>query len=302
MNRRNLIFVSLLILTVGMATVAQGQASRTWVSGVGDDVNPCSRTAPCKTYAGAISKTAAGGIISTLDPGGFGAVTITKSITIDGSEQIAGVLAASTTGVIINSSTAVVVLRNLEIHGFSTGLDGVRALAASEVYIQNCRIQNFTNDGVKIANTAGNMTVVVSNTDIENNSRGIEVVPSGTGTAKLAVTNSNISGNTNSGVDVAGLSNSASIYGSSLTHNGTGVQVQATSSTAFIEASTLSFNGTGINSGLGGAAPVVRISHSSIVGSTSNGIAGTGTVVGFSNNMIVGNTGSNSVSSSSLQQ
>src|SRR3990170_5966079 len=81
---------------VAVAAPAQAQATRTWVSGVGDDVNPCSRTAPCKTYAGAISKTAAGGIISTLDPGGFGAVTITKAITIDGSEQIGSMLAAGT--------------------------------------------------------------------------------------------------------------------------------------------------------------------------------------------------------------
>src|SRR5262245_48964588 len=65
-------------------SAAYAQATRTWVSGVGDDVNPCSRTAPCKTFAGAISKTAAGGEISVLDPGGFGGVTITKSITING--------------------------------------------------------------------------------------------------------------------------------------------------------------------------------------------------------------------------
>jgi hypothetical protein len=64
--------------------MAQAQATRTWVSGVGDDANPCSRTAPCKTFAGAISKTAPCGEISVLDPGGFGAVTITKSITING--------------------------------------------------------------------------------------------------------------------------------------------------------------------------------------------------------------------------
>ena len=71
------------ILMVFVAATAYGQASRTWVSGVGDDANPCSRTAPCKTFAGAISKTAAQGEINCLDPGGFGAVTITKAITID---------------------------------------------------------------------------------------------------------------------------------------------------------------------------------------------------------------------------
>lgn len=66
------------------SSLLSAQASRTWVSGVGDDANPCSRTAPCKTFAGAISKTIAGGEIDALDPSGFGAVTITKAITIDG--------------------------------------------------------------------------------------------------------------------------------------------------------------------------------------------------------------------------
>ena len=86
------------------AIPAQAQATRTWVSGVGDDVNPCSRTAPCKTFAGAISKTAANGEISVLDPGGFGAVTITKSITLNGEGTLAGILNAGTNGVIVSST------------------------------------------------------------------------------------------------------------------------------------------------------------------------------------------------------
>src|SRR5919112_198692 len=104
---------------MGFAAPASAQATRTWVSGVGDDVNPCSRTAPCKTFAGAISKTAAGGEINALDPGGYGAVTITKSITIDGSGTFASILASGTNGVIVNNAAAppVVVLRGLSING-----------------------------------------------------------------------------------------------------------------------------------------------------------------------------------------
>src|ERR1700751_4382182 len=103
---------------------AHAQASRTWVSGVGDDANPCSRTAPCKTFAGAISKTAAGGEISVLDPGGYGAVTITKSITINGDGTLAGILNSLTTGVIINAgANDVIVLRNISINGGSNGLN-----------------------------------------------------------------------------------------------------------------------------------------------------------------------------------
>src|SRR5215510_14384379 len=112
---------ALALFILACASLAQAQATRTWVSGVGDDVNPCSRTAPCKTFAGAISKTAEGGEISVLDPGGYGAVTINKSITIDGGTGAgwASVLASGTNGIIVNvtsnSVTAVVILRNITI-------------------------------------------------------------------------------------------------------------------------------------------------------------------------------------------
>src|SRR6476469_6244329 len=116
----NILAVAAFVLTV--TSMANAQATRTWVSGVGDDANPCSRTAPCKTFAGAISKTAVNGEIDALDPGGFGAVTITKSITIDAC-CMAGILAAGTNGVTVNDSlsgtpnTAVVTLRHLSING-----------------------------------------------------------------------------------------------------------------------------------------------------------------------------------------
>src|SRR5918992_3176259 len=123
--RFTLITFGLVMFVLATASTGQAQATRTWVSGVGDDVNPCSRTAPCKTFAGAISKTAAGGEIDALDPGGFGAVTITKAITIDGGETLASILASGTTGVIVNISTAAtdgrrVTLRRLSINGAGT--------------------------------------------------------------------------------------------------------------------------------------------------------------------------------------
>jgi len=144
--------LAIAIVSLAFASLAQAQATRTWVSGVGDDVNPCSRTAPCKTFAGAISKTAVDGEIDALDPAGFGAVTITKSITIDGSATgVAGILNAGTAGVIINitSETAphnlhTVVLRGLSIQGASTGTNGIRILSGNvaglRVHVENCFI------------------------------------------------------------------------------------------------------------------------------------------------------------------
>src|SRR5258708_29540411 len=144
----NILAVAAFVLTV--SSMANAQATRTWVSGVGDDANPCSRTAPCKTFAGAISKTAVDGEIDALDSGGFGAVTITKAITIDGDSNLAGILAAGTTGVIINitatSGSNVVELRNLSINGASTGTNGIRIIASVanvSVFVERCVIFGF---------------------------------------------------------------------------------------------------------------------------------------------------------------
>src|SRR5579871_6178056 len=100
------------VLAISLPLLSNAQV--TWVSGVGDDANPGTRTAPCKTFAGAISKTAANGVINVLDPGGFGALTITKSITIDGDQAEGSVLVAGTSGIVINAgSTGIVTLRNI---------------------------------------------------------------------------------------------------------------------------------------------------------------------------------------------
>src|ERR1700753_3671813 len=126
-----------ILLVLALATAAHAQATRTWVSGVGDDANPCSRTAPCKTFAGAISKTAPAGEIDVLDPGGFGAVTITKSMTIDQSPQGGGILNSGVAGVIVNAGAlGDVVLRGIGIQGAGTGTFGVRIVSARSVTIE----------------------------------------------------------------------------------------------------------------------------------------------------------------------
>src|SRR5579859_5898664 len=166
---RKIRLLNLLAITVLGTTVMYGQASRTWVSGVGDDANPCSRTAPCKTFAGAISKTAAGGEIDALDPGGFGAVTITKGITIDGGGgQVASVLVSGTNGIVVQAGPSdVVILRNLRINGIGTGINGIRFLSGKALEVENCDIFGFTTNGIDIATAGGN--VFVDNTASSNN-------------------------------------------------------------------------------------------------------------------------------------
>lgn len=179
-----------------VASMAQAQATRTWVSGVGDDANPCSRTAPCKTFPGAISKTAVDGEIDALDPGGFGTVTITKSITIDGTAAgIAGVLNAGVAGIIINitAETAphnlhTVVLRGLQINGASSGTDGIRIVSGNvaglKVIIENCSIAGQNGSpgrGVEdFRNNGGQLSI--SNTTIANTAAAAVVIdPNGSG-------------------------------------------------------------------------------------------------------------------------
>jgi hypothetical protein len=166
--------VTVLALMVVSTALAHAQASRTWVSGVGDDANPCSRTAPGKTFAGAISKTAAGGEIDCLDPGGFGALTITKSITIDGGGgQVASVLVAGTNGIVINAgANDVVILRNLRIQGLgpgstNQGLSGIVIVQCGHVEIENCEIDNFSLDGIHL-DTTTNCNLSVSHTRLVN--------------------------------------------------------------------------------------------------------------------------------------
>ena len=193
-----------LFLTSGQG--ASAQATRTWVSGVGDDANPCSRTAPCKTFAGAISKTAPGGTINCLDPGGFGAVTITKSIVIDCEDTQGSILAAGTSGVIVNAATTdFVLLRGLSIEGANTGLNGVRGLAFGALYIEECAIHGFNaspGQGVQVfgggAGTA--QQVFISHSHIVQNginqANGAGVVIGNTGSPSLGTVRATISDST----------------------------------------------------------------------------------------------------------
>src|SRR5947209_19910404 len=142
MNKFAGVFIAVLAVC-SYAAPSQAQ-TRTWVSGVGDDLNPCSRTAPCKTFAGAISKTAAGGKINCLDPGGFGAVTITKSIKIDCLQFPGGILSAGVNGVNVPTAGIKVILRGIEIEGAGTGINGVNITASSEVMIDHCFITGIT--------------------------------------------------------------------------------------------------------------------------------------------------------------
>ncbi len=200
-----------------LPAVASAQATRTWVSGVGDDINPCSRSAPCKTFAGAISKTAIGGEINAIDSGGFGAVTITKPITIDGRGVLASVLNAGSNGIVVNTTTdpaAAVVLRNLAIMGASTGAPpttcpqrnngtrGINIIKAGSVRVENVTVQQQNLAGIAVATTDTSPSVFLNRVDIQGGcGPGVSVAPGPASTVALTVRDSTIS-DTDTGITI----------------------------------------------------------------------------------------------------
>ena len=300
------------LFVAGLAIApAHAQASRTWISGVGDDANPCSRTAPCKTFAGAISKTLTGGEIDVLDPGGFGGVTITKSITLDGGGgQVASILVSGTPGVTINGAGAVVILRNLRITGIlqtgSPGTIGVNIVQASRVVIENDDIFGFGNAsgqaGIVIAPSSGTTYVAVQTTTSVDNQVGLLSKPTGGATVNLTVEHSYMDNNQGGGIRLdgtgGGITNAAITDTSMSLNNGNGII--AISGPSNVNADLMrDVMANNVASGVvsnnsAGATSTVTVGSSilsnNVVGAWS--IAGTGTLLSYKNNQVTGPTGS----------
>lgn len=283
------------VFMIAFASLAQAQATRTWVSGVGDDVNPCSRTAPCKTFAGAISKTAAGGEIDCLDPGGFGAVTITKGITIDGGGTLGSILASLTNGIIINDTasppTAVVTIRNISINGAGNGLNGIRILKAKTVHIENVEIFGFTGNGIDAPLSAiatGGTIAYLDDVDIRNMSGAASIgvklsAPGGF----LAVLDHCRIQKAPTGVQV-GSNSLLMARHSSITESGLiGIEMASGGLKATLEDVELSANTTGLSAGSG---TTTFLSQTTITLCSTGIAAGGGVVQSSGNNRILGNT------------
>ena len=179
-------------------------AARTWVSGAGSDSNDCTLVAPCQTFAGALPKTSAGGEINVLDRGGFGGVTITKSITIRSDRVEAGVLAGGVNGIIVNAGTNdSVVLEGLDIEGLGTGLNGVNIIGSGSVVIRHSSIHRFTGNGVNLVGTAG-AKVLLQDSVISLNGGGVNVQGAGGAANTAVIDRTTIETHTNFAVQIAG--------------------------------------------------------------------------------------------------
>jgi hypothetical protein len=305
------VMTGIMALAVIGPPIAVGQATRTWVSGVGDDANPCSRTAPCKTFAGAISKTAASGEINCLDPGGFGGVTITKSLLINCEYTEGGVLVAGAgvNGIIVNAAaTDVVTLRGLDIFGAGSAQNGVRFLAGAALHIEDSIITKFNaanGTGVTFA-PSGASELTISNTIITDNGtsssgQGILIRPTGVGSAKVTLTNveiannfdglraeavaagtkvsimnSNSSENTQHGFAAIGTGGPVEmmIQDSMAAYNGSsGIIANTANATVRMTGTTSTGNGTGTNQSGGGL--IQSYGDNNVRGNTSDGTRAT---------------------------
>jgi hypothetical protein len=263
----------ILLVVAAFSPVASAQATRTWVSGVGDDANPCSRTAPCKTFAGAIAKTVSGGEISVLDPGGFGAVTITKPITLNGEGTLGSILVAGTNGINVAAPAgAVVRIIHLKIVGISQsgsgGLTGINFTSGKALIIEDSKIYDF-NTSCVTANGAG-LQVQISNSTLTNCNSGLVV----NGGAKAEIRESDVTFNTTAGITAG------------QTGTGTGGIVNA-------DRCNLSYNGT---AALGGTSGFINLANNLVSyntlgvnangGGISNFVDPVGTTTGLTNTFV----------------
>lgn len=292
--------IGLSLCLFGLTTVASAQATRTWVSGVGDDANPCSRTAPCKTFAGAISKTAAKGEISVLDPGGFGAVTITKSITLNGDGTLAGILSSLTNGINVNDSatgtpgTIEVTIRSISIQGAGNGLNGIRFVSGKRLTVEHCSIANLdptvNHHGIDVVTNVTNAILQVTDTDIVGTGgRGINVSPVG-GSVRVNLMGVHQSRSVaDSGVFLNG-NIKAVISDSTFTENSGGGVVIAGTADVTLDHVRATGNNFGVlnNSGT----PTTRLKDCVLTGNTTNGANNlAGTMTPFSSNIITNPSG-----------
>lgn len=280
------------------ATMAEAQAPRTWVSGVGDDVNPCSRTAPCKTFAGAISKTATNGEINCLDPAGYGAVTVTKSVTIDCEDTQGSILSSGTNGVIVNITAVTDTkkafkLRGVSIQGAGTGINGVRILAANTVHLDEVVIDGVTTHGVSVETTSGAPKVFIQDSHIRSlGNAAVNTFVTG-GTLTLNIGGSQL-GAASIGLNLS--SNTRGTITGSQIHGNTTFGVQSNAAEVSIVNCTISGNGTGVSAAAGGTARI----FGSMITQNTTGISGN--VISHVSNVIAGNTANGVPASSPVLQ
>jgi len=304
-------------------TCAQAQVNRTFVSGVGDDTFPCSRTSPCKTFVGAMTKTNPGGEVDALDSGGFGTMIISKSITIDGGSMFASSLATGgVTAIRINAGDSdVVILRHLSITSGpdpAPGNSGIKVDKVGKLHVIDCLIKNFAHHGIDFEpSSTGAQLFVTASTIINNGSGSIDAGIFVKSTAVISATIDHCTVNGNQDGIVAKDRTRVSVSNSLISGNRVFGVIAASDSTARveidIESTVITRNQIGIRSGncVASGPGVVRISNVSVTSNDAYGLmptvsgpgcSGSGEIISAKNNTILGNRPDGSPTASPGQQ
>jgi hypothetical protein len=241
---------------------------RTWVSSIGIDSNPCTRAAPCGTFAGALTNTQDGGSINCVDSGSYvdpaAGLTITKGVEIDCRGVYALAEITGTTGIVINVTDPVnqsVTIRGLVVNG-RTGVPGTNGGRANAV-------------GIKIvaARTASLSTVLVE----QFNLQGILDVRSLQASGNLLITNSSVAGCNGAGIVAAmttnGFNSNLFMDDSFSGFNAYGIAM-GSNNRARITNSRFPYNSIGIETDANGAINIENsvISYSSNTAVVNNGL------------------------------
>ncbi|MEA2907341.1 MAG: hypothetical protein QOI12_4728 [Alphaproteobacteria bacterium] len=277
---------------------AQAQNTRSFISAGGSDGNPCTRVAPCRTLQIAHNNTNPEGEINMLDPAGYGAVTITKSISIvnDGVGSAGILVPPGQTGITINGAGVVVNLRGLIIEGAGAGQTGVKFTNGKSLTIENCVVRGHTSIGILFLSTTTSNLSILNTLVSDNAASGIGVAPTGSSVTVTAVFNRvEVQNNGGHGISVDGPGATGNITAvveeSVAAHNGdVGFRVSSTSAVAtlLVNRSVSINNVTGLRASNGSA--TLRIGQSVVTGNATSWDAVTsGILRSYADNYIDGN-------------
>ena len=264
--------VFVLAVAAAAACLPAVAVQRVFVASYGSDANTatnCSFANPCRGFTAAMSVVDPGGEVVALDAAGYGAVTITKSVTITANPGFyAGISASTGNAVTIGTAGVKVTLRGLNINGVGAA-NGVLMTNGSGLSIENCIISNFLSTGVYVSATA---TVRVLDSLVRDNNSGIFLQ----GAVTADITGTKILGNGAAGLFVysqtASSVASATVTDSVLAKNGVNVHAFETVASALnrivVIRSTISNGAYGLRSQFGGGPTIISVSESLIASNT----------------------------------
>lgn len=286
--------------TVALAPAAHAQSTRTFVSAVGDDANPCSRTAPCRTFATAFDRTATNGEINCIDVGSFGPITITRSMMIDCTSTIGRIIVNAGSAITINAGeTDRIVLRGLQLSGLTTGSSAIRVLQVGSLRTDNVHIRGFqTGINFVTGNPARLSLVDVLIEDITTGS-GVHVQPAAPVSLYATLQNVRILGSQSYGFSISAGFGSvfASITDSTISDHSTSGVSMVTNNPAYpgrliVKNSQIVYNGTGIS--VTGGNLIAGLSNTTVtgnnVGIATSGVSPALGIRTFGSNQLAGNS------------